>query len=29
MSIREALELYGLSEDKIYEIIGDEGYAKT
>ncbi len=29
MSICEALELYGLSEDKIYEIIGDEGYAKT
>jgi 1-deoxy-D-xylulose-5-phosphate synthase len=29
MSASEALYLYGLSEEKMYEIIGDEGYAKT
>ncbi len=29
MKLDEALDLCGLSEERIYEIIGDEGYAKT
>lgn len=29
MSTCEAIDLYGLSEEKIYDAIGDEGYAKT
>ncbi len=29
MSVSEAFDLYGLSEEKIFEVIGDKGYAKT